>query len=283
MISAVILTLNEEKNITGCIDALRGWCDDVVVFDSFSSDRTVELAKASGARVFQRKFDNYAAQRNAALKEIEYPGEWVVFVDADERWRQDIGGDVLQLISSPENAGVDLIFFRRRDIFRGRWLKHNIGAGSWFGRVMRHANCRVERAVNEEYVCDGRKLYREKTRFDHYPFSNGMRWWIERHNRYSDMEASVLASERREKVPVSRLFSRDGALRRKAAKQLLYRLPCRPLLMFFTLYFLKFGFLDGAAGFHYSVLRSFYEYMIDLKTYELKHPESDGAKGGEKK
>ena len=89
MISAVILTLNEERNIVECIETLRSWCGDIVVYDSFSSDRTVELAKAAGARVFQRKFDNYASQRNAALHEVEYPNEWVVMVDADERWAKN--------------------------------------------------------------------------------------------------------------------------------------------------------------------------------------------------
>ena len=70
-VSAVILTLNEERNIVECIGALREWCDDIVVYDSFSSDRSVELANELGAWVVQRRFDNYAAQRNAALRGIE--------------------------------------------------------------------------------------------------------------------------------------------------------------------------------------------------------------------
>ena len=74
--------------------------------------------------------------------------------------------------------------------------------------------------------------------------------------------------ERREKIAYKNLFTRDPVLQRKLRKQLLYRMPLRPLLMFFALYVVKMGFLDGAAGFHYSVLRSFYEYMINLKITE---------------
>lgn len=269
-ISAVILTLNEERNIVDCIRTLKTWCDDVIVYDSYSTDKTVELAEAEGARVYKRRFDNYANQRNAALREVEYPGEWVLMADADERWDREVGSDIAARISDPENRDVDIIHYRRKDMFMGRWLKHNIGTGTWFGRVLRLGHVEVHRAINEEYECSGKKIYAGNIRFVHYPFSNGMNWWIARHNRYSDMEAVRLLEEHKEKLVFSSLFSKDPALRRKTQKQLLYRLPLRPLSMFFALYIVKLGFLDGAAGFHYSVLRSFYEYMIDLKMLERK-------------
>ena len=269
-ISAVILTLNEERNVVDCIRTLKTWCDDVVVYDSYSTDRTVELAEAEGARVYKRRFDNYANQRNAALREVEYPGEWVLMADADERWGDTIGSDILTRISDPGNRDVDIIHYRRKDMFMGRWLKHNIGTGTWFGRVLRLGHVEICRAINEEYECSGEKIYAANVRFVHYPFSNGINWWIARHNRYSDMEAVRLLDERRKKLAFKALFTSDPVLRRKNRKQLLYRLPFRPLLMFFGLYIVKLGFLDGAAGFHYSVLRSFYEYMINLKTLERR-------------
>ena len=95
-------------------------------------------------------------------------------------------------------------------------------------------------------------------------------WWIARHNRYSDMEAVRLTAERAEKIAWGALFRRDPVARRKTLKQILYRVPGRPLWMFFMLYLAKLGFLDGRAGFHYAVLRSFYEYMIDLKIKEAR-------------
>ncbi|MBE6404391.1 MAG: glycosyltransferase family 2 protein [Lentisphaerae bacterium] len=270
MISAVILTLNEERNIVECIETLQPWCNDVVVYDSFSTDRTVELAKSAGARVFQRKFDNYAAQRNAALHEVDYPNDWVVMVDADERFDDKIGQIMTDAVGNPNYQDVQIFHLQRKDIFLGQWLKHGIGSGTWFGRLLKHQFVTVERDINEEYHCKGRKEYLTGERFLHYPFNNGVNWWISRHNRYSDMEAVRLSAEKAEKLQFKKLFSKDPAERRKHQKQLLYRLPGRPLLMFFVLYFLKLGFLDGKAGFHYAVLRSFYEYMIDLKIVESK-------------
>lgn len=274
MISAVILTLNEEINIVACIRTLKSWCQDIVVFDSFSADRTVALAEAEGARVFQRKFDNYAAQRNAALTTVDYPGEWVLMVDADERWGEDIGQLILSAVVDERYAGTDIFHFQRKDIFWGRWLKHNIGGNTWSGRLLHLKNVEVQRDINEEYHCQGKKTYLYGLRFEHYPFNNGIAFWIARHNRYSDMEAVRLAAERKNPVEWRLLWGRDPVLRRKSAKQLLYRLPCRPLIMFITLYFLKLGFLDGKAGFDYSLLRSIYEYLIDLKIREKNQKKS---------
>ncbi len=277
MISAVILTLNEERNIVECIRTLRTWCSDIVVFDSFSTDRTVELARGEGARIFQRKFDNYAAQRNAALQTVEYPGEWVLMVDADERWEKTLGGEIIAAISAPENADCSMFHFQRKDIFMGRWLKHNIGSGTWTGRLLRVGQVTISRDINEEYHCSGRKVYLPGERFLHYPFSNGVSWWFARHNRYSDMEAIRLMEERSHAVCWHDLIWGDRIQQRKNLKQLLYRVPGRPLWMFFMLYICKLGFLDGAAGFHYSLLRSIYEYMIDLKILE-RNREKDGKK-----
>ena len=272
-VSAVILTLNEEKNIVECIRTLREWCVDVVVFDSFSTDATVELAKAEGARVFQRKFDNYASQRNAALQEVTFPGEWVLMVDADERWSKPLGDLILTAIAAPEYAGTSIFHFQRKDIFFGRWLKHNIGAGTWTGRLLKRADVSVERDINEEYHCTGGKAYLKGERFIHYPFNNGISWWFLRHNRYSDMESKRLLEERSAPIAWKTLLGGDPILRRKTLKQLLYRVPFRPVWMFFGLYFLKLGFLDGVPGFHYSAMRAIYEYMIDLKIKELRYKE----------
>ncbi len=266
-VSAVILTLDEEKNIVSCINALREWCGEVVVFDSFSSDRTCELAEQAGAKVVKRRFDNYAAQRNAAL-ECGLIHEWVLMADADEIWDSSLGEKIGGLLADEAYKETALFHFQRKDMFMGRYLKHSLNAETWFGRLMKRSCVRVEREINEEYHTDGKKSYIRDCRFVHYPFSKGLSWWIARHNRYSDMEAGKLAQEKCEEWHWAHLFARDPVLRRKAVKQFAYRLPCRPLVGFFYLYFVKLGILDGAAGFHYALLRSVYEYFIALKTRE---------------
>ncbi len=268
-VSVLILTLNEELSLPGCLESVA-WSDDIVVFDSCSSDRTVEIAKAAGARVVQRKFDNCAAQRNAALTEVNYKYPWVLMVDADERWPREIYDEIRQTLSNPN--GVSLYHFLRKDMFMGRWLRRSTGYPTWAGRLAKIGAVSVRRNINEEYWTDGEKGYL-KSHFIHYPFNKGIAFWIERHNRYSSMEAEALVKERRKPLELRGLFSPDPTTRRRAFKQLAYRLPFRPFLMFCYLYWFRLGVLDGLPGLKYCRLRSLYEYMIDLKVKELRRRE----------
>ena len=266
MISVAILTLNEEVNISGCLESVE-WSDDIVVLDSFSNDRTVEIANGCGARVYQRKFDNYASQRNAALNDVKYKYPWVLLVDADERWEKSIYKEIETALN--HNSDITLYHFRRKDMFMGRWLKRSSGYPTWFGRLVKLGAVIVQREINEEYMTNGEKGYL-KSHFIHYPFNKGVSLWIERHNRYSSMEAEVLIQGTQNKIPIRDFFSSDPIKRRKFLKQLAYRIPFRPFLTFCYLFILRLGFLDMGPGFTYCRLRAMYEYMIDLKARELK-------------
>ena len=264
-ISVLILTLNEEVNLPGCLESVA-WSDDIVVFDSYSSDRTVEIARARGARVVQRAFDNYAAQRNAALTEVKYEHSWVLLVDADERWPREMYEEMKEALA--RDGDVSIYYFLRKDMFLGRWLRHT-GYPTWAGRLLKLGDVTVERAINEQYLTAGRKGYL-KGHFIHHPFQRGVVHWLHRHNQYSSLEAEALATETRGALHLRDLFSREPPRRRRTLKQLAYRLPCRPVLVFCYLYLLRLGFLDGAAGLAYCRLRMLYEYMIDLKIRELR-------------
>ena len=267
MISVLILTLNEELNISRCLASL-GWCDDVVILDSLSSDETQKIATDWGARVVERPFDNYAAQRNFGLKEISYKHPWVLMVDADEEVSSKLVEEMKQVIAGCDE-GTTLFRMRREDYFLGKWIKHSSGYPTWFGRLVRPDRVQVEREINEEYVTDGQVGYLEE-HLIHYPFNKGIAYWFERHNRYSSMEAEALIAEAQETMPWKDLASGEPTLRRKALKQLAYRLPGRPWLVFGYLYLFRMGFLDGKPGLTYARMRKIYETMIDLKVMELK-------------
>jgi glycosyltransferase involved in cell wall biosynthesis len=217
--------------------------------------------------MLQRPFDNYAAQRNFGLAH-DFKHEWILMLDADER----IPGDFFEEICSvteQEGNPVTLYRMRRKDMFMGRWLKRSSGYPTWFGRLFRKGAVRVEREINEEYYTDG-EIGLLKGHLIHYPFNKGITYWLERHNRYSSMEAVRLLQERDASVPWSGFWSKDPMLRRKAFKQFAYRVPCRPFFTFCFLYFAKLGLLDGTPGFQFSFMRSMYEYMISMKMRELK-------------
>ena len=243
--SALILTLNEMRNLPNCLESIK-MCNDIVVLDSFSTDKTEKIAKEFGARFYQRKFDNYANQRNYGLKEIKYNNSWLLMVDADD---------------------ISLFYMRRKDFFHGKWIKHSSGYPSWFGRLMRIGDVTVRRSINEEYHTSGRKGFL-KEHLMHYPFNNGIQRWIEKHNRYSQMEAEIL--EKGKKAFSWRdAISKDPAARRRALKAVVYRLPGRPLLVFCALYIFRAGFLDGRAGLNFCLLKAFYEFLIDCKVREI--------------
>jgi glycosyltransferase involved in cell wall biosynthesis len=266
-ISILILTWNEELNLAQCLDSCA-WSDDIVVFDSYSTDRTSEIAVGAGARLVQRAFDNYAAQRNAAMTGVAFKHPWILMVDADERIPPDL---VTEMQRAVANAEPDTVLFRmrRKDFFLGRWLRRSSGYPSWFGRLARLGRVRVERAVNEEYIADGHVAHL-KGHLLHYPFNKGIAYWYERHNRYSTMEAAAVFDGRAKRPAFAGLFRRDPIERRRALKQLVYRLPMRPAIWFAYLYFVRMGFLDGRAGLAFSRMRASYEMIIDLKVLELE-------------
>jgi len=266
-ISVLILTLNEEDNLAACLDSCS-WSDDIVVFDSFSTDRTTAIAVTAGARLVQRRFDNYAAQRNAALNEVTFKHPWILMVDADERVPPDL---LAEMHTATAQAAADTVLFRmrRKDYFLGRWLRRSSGYPSWFGRLMRVGRVRVEREVNEEYIADGKVVHLE-AHLVHYPLNRGIAHWYDRHNRYSTMEALAKLEAARTPLSYRALLGKDPVVRRRALKQLVYRLPMRPAIWFFYLYFLRLGFLDGRAGLAFSRMRASYEMIIDLKVLEFE-------------
>ena len=265
-ISILILTLNEEINIAACLESVA-WCDDVVVLDSGSTDQTVALASARGARVATRVFDDYASQRNFGLREIGFRHDWILMLDADERVPPDLALEMRAAVAAAADE-VALFQFRRRDWLLGRWIRRSSSYPTWFGRLARRGRVTVRRPINEEYHAAGR-VVSLVGHLDHHPFNKGFAEWMAKHNRYSTMEALLFEQSR--STPVSgSIFARDPVLRRKAMKDRVYRMPARPLLVFMALYVVRGGFLEGRAGLTFCLLRAWYEFMINVKRRELR-------------
>lgn len=265
-ISVLVLTLNEETNIGACLDSVA-WCDDIVVLDSLSTDRTRAIAEQRGARTVTRAFDNWSAHQNWAVKNVDFRNPWVLYLDADERCSDDLRDEILTRVTAdtPEVA----FRMRRKDFFMGRWLKHAQLYPTWLVRLFRPGSIRYERLVNPVAIVEG-ATGELRGHIIHYPFSHGVSHWIARHNRYSDMEALEASKARAGNPFGAGLWSRDPNDRRRALKDIFFRLPARPLIKFLYYYGWRRGFLDGRAGFTYATLQSIYEYMIACKSSELE-------------
>jgi glycosyltransferase involved in cell wall biosynthesis len=267
MISVLILTLNEERDLPGCLDSVS-WSDDVWVLDSLSTDHTRSVAEAAGAKVVERKFDNWAAHQNWAMENIPFKHPWVFYLDADERVTDGLRVALQNAVANPEAHVAFEV--QRRDFMDGTWLKH-VQLSAWYSRLFQPSKMRYERLVNPVSVVSG-STGRIAGYLDHFPFSKGVGYWIQRHNDYSTKEAQQLLATRAEAPPFSLkavFFEKDFQTRRKQQKQLFYRLPGRPILKFLLIYVAKRGFLDGRAGFTYAILQSIYEYFIELKRNEI--------------
>jgi glycosyltransferase involved in cell wall biosynthesis len=272
MISVLILTKNEERDLPECLASVS-WSDDIHVFDSFSTDSTVAIAQQAGAKVHQRIFDDYATHRNAALTTIPFKHPWVFIPDADERPTPELSREMQQIVlAATEDTSAFRV--RRRDFLFGTWLKH-AQLSPFYIRLVRPERVRYTRAINEVLEVDGR-IVELSYPLDHFPFSKGIANWVAKHNLYSTMEAELIYKQQGLQNPsvATALRHPDFHTRRLHQKALFYRLPARPLLKWLYMVFLRGAILDGAAGLTYATLQSFYEYLIVLKTKELQRSDA---------
>lgn len=269
MISVLILTKNEEQDLPGCLASVS-WCDDIHVYDSFSTDATTTIATDFGAMVTQRIFDNWSAHQNWALANINFKYPWVLYIDADERVSAELKNALLQLpLKDSGNVAYEI---QRRDFaWDGTWLKH-AQISPFYIRFFRPDKMRYERLVNPLSVPNG-PVGRIKGFLDHYPFSKGIKFWFNRHLNYADMEAAMRIAEigAAKSFSLSKaLLSKDFTEKRYHQKGLFYKLPGRPIVKWLYMMFLRMAFLDGAAGITYATMQSVYEYFIVLKTKEMQ-------------
>ena len=275
MISVLILTFNEEHNLARCLESVR-WSDDVLVLDSFSADKTVEVAAAAGIRVMQNRFVNFAEQRNYGLDHGNLKNDWILHLDADEVVTPELQRELTEIASSGDK---DAYRVASKMIFQGRWLKYSGMYPAYQVRLGRRDKLQfiqVGHGQRENLSAD--HLGTLDQALLHYSFSKGIADWVVRHNRYSTDEARHFVTELAGQALDWRgLCSlNDAVRRRRALKQIAFYLPFRPAFRFFYMYCLKLGFLDGLPGFHYCCLLAFYEYLATLKIQELRRK----AKGG---
>jgi len=234
-LAAVILTYNEEDNIAACINSVR-WADAIIVFDSFSSDRTVAIAQEKGVVVLQHAFENYGAQRNAALDQID--AEWIAFIDADERATPELGEEIRSKLSQSERGWR----IPRHNFIFGRLT---LGAG-WYPdyqlRMLHRESARYDHArpVHEEVILDGEYGTLENPLI-HHNYSD-VSHFIAKQERYTDIEASIRY---------------DQGLHPR-----LRTYVTSPLRQFWWRFVTLRGYSDRLHGLRLSLLMAYYEFQV---------------------
>ena len=265
MYSVVILTLNEERDLPRCL-ASAASCDDLVVLDSGSTDRTVELARAVGARVFVRPFDNFAGQRNHAQREIPFRHPWVFHLDADEHLTPELDAECR---AAAARTDLDGFMVAPKMMFQGRWIPHCTDFPAWQARFVRAPQFRFVEVGHGQREAPGMRLARLRASYLHDLSSGGEAEWLEKHRRYARAEARQHLSGAAP-APVRELFAADRLRRRRALKHLSYALPFRPFLRFVYQYLLRRGFLDGRPGLRYCRLLARYEAFTTEELRRLR-------------
>jgi glycosyltransferase involved in cell wall biosynthesis len=269
-VSVVILTCNEERNIADCIASCR-WCDDVHVVDSGSTDATRQIAASMGAQVHVHPFESFGQQRNWAIDHIAALHPWHFHLDADERFTDELVremGAELGPDGQLSDAGAYLV--PSKMMLGGKWLRFSGGYPTYQVRLLRVGKCRFIDFGHGQREQTSEPVRRLRSAYLHYNFSHGMAEWLRKHNQYSERESAEAQEVLANPMRLGELLSRDATKRRRALKNLSYRLRGRAVWRFVYMYLLRFGWLDGRAGFQYCVMMSIYEYWTELKLIERR-------------
>lgn len=266
-VTAMVLTFNEEIHIRACLESLR-WCQDVVVVDSYSTDRTVAVARELGARVLEHEFTGFGDQRNWVLEQGELWTDWVLILDADERVTPELAEELAAIAASaPEGVGAYRV--KRRFHMWGRWLRRSSLYPSWVVRfVHRRRMHYVNRGHSETQVVDGKVLDLHNDLIDEN--LKGIDEWFERQNRYARKEAEHELAIEAEPLRLRGLASRDPMARRAVMRRIAEWMPGRPLAYFLYSYVVRGGMLDGRDGFVFCMMRAVYQAMVVAKKHDLR-------------
>lgn len=276
-ITVIILTYNEEVHIARAISSVKSVAEKVYVVDSFSSDRTREIAEAEGATVVQNKFVNYAKQFDWALHNCEIDTRWTMRLDADEYLSSELQAEIKEKLPTIER-GVSGINIKRKHIFMGKWVRFGGRYPLVLLRIWRTGKGRIEQRWMDEHivVSDGDVITFK------YSFSdenmNDLTFFTDKHNKYATREAiDVLIrkynlSTMDESLDVTS-SSIQAAVKRIFKERFYNHLPIwlGPSMYFLYRYICQFGFLDGRTGLIYHALQGgWYRFLVAAKVYEYE-------------
>ncbi len=247
-VSAIIMTKNCEDLVEGTLKSVADWVDEIVVIDGFSTDRTVEICRQYGAKVFQNRWDGYRFCTERNLGNEKATSDWCFHVDPDERATPQFRDAVLKILAKETPySGYE---FRKKNYFLGHWMRR----GGWYHyslHFFRRGKAYYDGVIHESLIVNG-KIGRIEAPVEHYPFTS-ISQFVNRHNGYSSREA---LAEREEHAVLP-----DAKIQFEMRK--------KPLKRFAKFYFRKQGYLEGVYGFIFSVLFAWVHFINWAKYWEL--------------
>lgn len=243
-LSVTIITLNEEKNIRDALESIK-WADEIVVIDSGSNDRTIDICKEYTEKVFYNLWPGYTAQKNFAVDKAAY--QWILSIDADERVTPRLAKEIQEVLQYPK---ADAYAMPRHVFYLGKWIDHSGWYPDYKVRLFRKDKAKWEGINLHEVIIVSGKVCYLKGDLNHYTYKD-ISYHVNTINNYTTISA--------------------GEYLKLDKKANLWNIVLRPAATFFKKYFLKQGFRDGFPGFVIAVSSAYYVFLKYAKLWELIH------------
>jgi len=250
-ISAVVLTKNSERNLEKCLESIK-WCNETIIVDDGSTDKTKEIAKKHKAKIFEHSLsEDFSLQRNFGLEKAS--GEWVLFIDSDETVSSSLREEINKFLSLDKNTRIVGYYIKRVDTMWGMRLRYGETGKLWFLRLARKNSGNWEGRVHEIWYVKG-KTGKLKNTLDHFPHST-ISEFLSKINFYSDLRAKELYNK---------------GIQVKFLDVILY-----PKAKFYVNFLFKLGFLDGIPGFLVAAMMSFHSFLVRGKLWQLQNTQKN--------
>jgi glycosyltransferase involved in cell wall biosynthesis len=249
MISAVILTKNEEQNIERCLESVK-WCDEIVIIDDKSSDRTVQIAKRYNATIYPRVLSNdFSAQRNFGISKVKH--EWILFIDSDEIISDALAYEILNAVGLKDQnlRGFNGFYLKRSDFIWGKQLKHGESGNVQLLRLGRKGFGKWKGTVHERWIIK-KPIGKLINPILHYPHRT-LEEFLREINFYTDIKAEELKN--------------------KNATVSFFSILFYPLGKFAVNYIFRTGFMDGIQGIIFAITMSFHSFLVRSKLWVRKN------------
>tara|TARA_B110000971_G_scaffold220907_1_gene266010 strand:+ start:2905 stop:3795 length:891 start_codon:yes stop_codon:yes gene_type:complete len=268
-ITALVLTYNEEKNISSCLKNIFNHVDEIIVLDSGSTDSTLEIASSFNCKIYTNSFINQAHQINWAIDNISFKNNWIIRVDADENWNQQ-GFKILNQIILQNNYKA--VSVKMKIYFQGKWLRWGGQFGNDFVRAFNKNYFIKSYAWMDEHINVNGDVFKSSICVEekNYDRMFSLTLWTSKHNVYSIRECISYFSKQKDSF---KSLSTKVLIKQKLKQYIFPIFPdfIGPLFLFLYRYLIQLGFLDGIRGFKYCFLQSlWYRYLVNLKISQYK-------------
>ncbi len=271
-ISVIVLTYNEENNIEACLKSVYDSVEEIFIVDSFSNDKTLEIAKKYTNNIIQHKFENYGKQRNWAFDNLPIKTKWILNLDADHQITDELKNELREIFKNSNELTYNGFLISRKTVFMNKWIKHGGHYPVYHAVLFKHGSGRCEETVYDQHFIINGSVKNLKSNILDF-FTESLSEFTIKHNRWSSFEALQHSSSiDLENNTVASTILGNVIERRRFFKTNIYlKLPlfCRAFFYFIYRYFFMLGFLDGKEGLIFHFLQGFwFRFLIDAKIYE---------------